>query len=60
MQYPEYMTPEDIEQFEYELNRIIDMERGEGFWTVNAELSLLAAEQAAEAAVDRALESLYN
>jgi len=60
MQYPEYMTAEDIEQFEYELNRIIDMERGEGFWTVNAELSLLAAEQAAEAAVDRALESLYN
>lgn len=43
MQYPEYMTKEDIEQFEYEINKIIDTERGEGqFWAENAELQVVA------------------
>lgn len=43
MQYPPEMTPEDIEAFEYEINRIIDIERNEGqYWAENAELQLLA------------------
>ena len=43
MYYPADMTQEDIEQFEYEYNRIVDIERGEGqFWAVNAELQVIA------------------
>ena len=46
MQYPENMTREDIEQFEYELNRTLDMDRDEGlYWAVNAELQIAAMEQ---------------
>jgi len=46
MIYPPEMTKEEIEQFEYEINRIIDIERGEGqFWAVNAELQLIANEE---------------
>ena len=43
MYYPADMTQEDIEQFEYEYNRLLDMERNEGqFWAVNAELQVAA------------------
>lgn len=46
MFYPEEMTREEIEQFEYEYNRFVDMDRGEGpYWAVNAELQVIAAEQ---------------
>ncbi len=46
MFYPAEMTAEEIEQFEYEINKLIDIERGEGqFWAVNAELQLIAEEQ---------------
>ena len=46
MFYPEEMTLEEIEQFEYEYNRFVDMDRGEGqYWAVNAELQVIAAEQ---------------
>ena len=43
MFYPEYMTEQEIMEFEYEINRIIDQERGEGqYWAENAELQMLA------------------
>ena len=43
MIYPAEMTQEEIEQFEYEINKIIDIERDEGqFWAVNAELQIVA------------------
>ena len=59
MYFPEDFTADDIMEFEYELNRWIDIERDEGeFWAVNAELAELANEAEAEAAVDRALESV--
>ena len=46
MQYPESMTAQDIEQFEYELNRMLDIDRDEGlYWAVNAELQIAAQEQ---------------
>lgn len=46
MIYPPEMTKEEIEQFEYEINRIIDIEREEGqFWALNAELQLIANEE---------------
>jgi hypothetical protein len=32
MIYPDYFTQQDIMEFEYDLNKIIDIERGEGFW----------------------------
>ncbi len=46
MIYPPEMTAEEIEQFEYEINRIIDIERNEGqFWAVNAELQEIAHDE---------------
>ncbi len=46
MYYPPEMTAEEIEQFEYEINRRIDIERGEGqFWEVNAELQVIAHDE---------------
>jgi hypothetical protein len=46
MIYPPEMTQEEIEQFEYEINRIIDIERNEGqFWAVNAELQMIAHDE---------------
>jgi len=42
MFFPEDMTQEDIEQFEYEYNRMRDIEEGTGFWEINAELQILA------------------
>ena len=46
MIYPDYFTQQDIMEFEYELNRLIDIERGEGpFWEINAELQVVAQEQ---------------
>jgi hypothetical protein len=43
MRYPEDMTAEDIMEFEYDMLRIIDEERGEGqFWAENAELQVVA------------------
>lgn len=42
MQYPDYFTAEDIMEFEYEYNRLRDIEEGIGFWAVNAELQEIA------------------
>lgn len=43
MWYPEDMTADDIAEFEYEYNRLLDMERNEGpFWAVNAECQVVA------------------
>ncbi len=44
MFFPADMTVEEIEQFEYEYNRIRDIEEGTGFWEINAELQLIADE----------------
>lgn len=44
MQYPEYFTAEDIEQFEYEYNRFIDLQDPYSLESINAELQE-AAEQ---------------
>ena len=53
MNYPEYMTADDIMEFEYELNKILDKERGEGqFWAVNEELALVAEQQREQDLVD--------
>lgn len=44
--YPQEMTEQEIMEFEYEVNKIIDTERGEGqFWAENAELQVIAEEQ---------------
>lgn len=45
MYYPADMTAEEIMEFEYEINKIIDIENDEGqFWAVNAELQILQEE----------------
>jgi hypothetical protein len=36
------MTAEDIMKFEYEINRIIDIERDVGFLQINAQLQEIA------------------
>lgn len=54
MYYPEDMTADDIMEFEFELNRLIDIERDEGqFWAVNAELQVIADELREALVVDR-------
>ena len=46
MFYPPEMTEQEIMEFEYEINRQIDIERGEGqFWAVNAELQVVAHDE---------------
>jgi hypothetical protein len=46
MNYPEDMTADEIMEFEYELNRHIDITRNEGlYWAVNAECQVVAQEQ---------------
>lgn len=46
MYYPPEMTAEEIEQFEYEYNKRLDIERNEGqFWAVNAELQVVAHDE---------------
>ena len=45
MSYPEYMTDDDIMEFEYEYNRLRDIEEGVGFWEINAELQVVAKKQ---------------
>lgn len=46
MFYPPEMTDEEVMEFEYEINRAIDIERGEGqFWAENAELQVLAHDE---------------
>lgn len=53
MYYPDYFTAEDIMEFEYEMNRFIDMAREEGqFWAVNAELQIVAEELREQELVD--------
>ena len=42
MWYPEDMTADDIAEFEYEYNRLRDIEDGVGFWAVNAECQVVA------------------
>lgn len=42
MYYPADMTADDIMEFEYEYNRLRDIEEGIGFWAVNAELQEIA------------------
>ena len=45
MIYPEYFTADDIMEFEYEYNRLCDIQEGVGFWEINAELQVVAKEQ---------------
>ena len=46
MYYPPEMTEQEIMEFEYEINRRIDIERNEGqFWAVNAELQVIAYDE---------------
>jgi hypothetical protein len=45
MVYPEYMTDDDIMEFEFEYNRLRDIQEGVGFWAINAELQVVAKEQ---------------
>ena len=45
MRYPSDMTSEDIMQFEYEYNRLRDIEDGLGFWVENAECQVVAEQQ---------------
>lgn len=53
MQFPAEMTAEEIEQFEYEYNRYLDIELDEGqFWAVNAECQIVAEEQRQALSVD--------
>ncbi len=60
MFYPPEMTKEEIEQFEYEINKMIDIERGEGpFWEVNAELQVVAHDEL-ERDHDEPYEPEYN
>lgn len=58
MNYPADMTQEDIMEFEYEYNRIRDIEEGIGFWEVNAELAELAEADLVDSAADTFMESL--
>lgn len=48
MNYPADMTAEDIMEFEYEYNRYLDIQEGRGFWEINAELQLIARDDACE------------
>jgi hypothetical protein len=45
MFYPANMTPEDIMEFEYEYNRLRDIQENLGFWEINAELQVVAQKQ---------------
>ena len=45
MRYPSEMTADDIMEFEYEYNRLRDIEEGHGFWVENAECQIVAAQQ---------------
>lgn len=42
MTFPDFMTADDIAEFEYEYCRWLDIENGHGFWTVNAELQVIS------------------
>lgn len=42
MQYPAEMTAQNIAEFEYEYNRMLDMERDAEWWNINSELQVLA------------------
>lgn len=45
MFFPPEMTADEIMEFEYELNRHIDITRNEGlWWAVNAECQIVAEE----------------
>lgn len=53
MWYPMEMTADEIAEVQYELNRLIDMERNEGqYWAENAELQVAAQEQQDKIMVD--------
>ncbi len=57
MYFPADMSPEEVEQFEYEINRIIDIEQGEGqFWAENAECQIVAEEQRAALLAEQELD----
>jgi hypothetical protein len=53
MIYPSDMTPENIMEFEYEYNRIRDIQENVGFWEINAELQVVAQKQREEVLADR-------
>lgn len=49
MIYPANMSPEEIMEFEYEYNRLRDIEEGTGqLWAVNAEIQVVVNEQLAQ------------
>jgi hypothetical protein len=45
MQYPQWMTDEDIMEFEYEMNRFVDSFEPGSAEAVNAECQIVAEEQ---------------
>ena len=47
MIYPEYMTAEDIMEFEYEYNRFIDLQDPYSIVSINAECAAVAEQQQA-------------
>ena len=55
MNYPEYFTAEDIMEFEFEMNRYIDLADPYSLAAVNAELQTVAEQQQTTGAVDAAL-----
>lgn len=42
MTYPDYMTADDIAEFEYEYCRWLDIANGHDFWAINAELQIIS------------------
>ena len=59
MIYPDYMTQQEIMEFEYDLNKIIDIERGEGFWLQNAECQIVAQEQQEAELAQRSVDMFF-
>jgi len=47
MQYPEWMTEQDIMEFEYEMNRFVDWFEPGSLEPANSECDIVAAEQRA-------------
>jgi hypothetical protein len=42
MIFPTDMTEDDIMEFQYEYDRIRDIEQGIGLWEINSELQIIA------------------
>lgn len=61
MFFPAEMSAEEIMDFEFEVNKMIDIERGEGlFWEVNALLAEIAEGARSAEALEIALYSVVE